>query len=237
MFVVLCSAVFGLKTGDSLQTTLVDNDSLGMTPAFVRGRLILHAPLMTFNIDSTGGDKSIWVPGPEFGFVFTPTMTFKDYYLEFPIGLQTIPPFLDKWGALGDFYFGASMRTYDGLGFGMSFRYLRAKYYPEALLVNGYMWTLDLGFPIKKINMRGIKFDWLISADMEYFTGSRPIKRYDGSAMFLTPYWQFDLSQGNIEMNVRMMFYSNFRGTKQDGSLHKPNIQNIYEAEIIYTYP
>ncbi len=75
--------------------------------------------MTTYDLGKDATSRQVWFPGVEMGFTFTPSMNFDDYYLEFPIHIQTIPPFLDKYAAMGDAGIAAYFRTYRNWGAGL----------------------------------------------------------------------------------------------------------------------
>jgi hypothetical protein len=234
LLLFLVSAAFCIVDTTSTHETIVQKLEL---PAPIRGVFSLHLPLTTFSLDSSTGGGQIWFPAPEMGLVFTPIMLFEDYYFEFPISMQTIPPFLDDLAALGDISLGANFRTFHRWGFGMSYRYLQLKHRSSTANVNGHLWTFDVGVPYQKLRLQGMKFEWLISGSLEYKASSRPIKRYDGNAIMFSPYWTFDTKYGRLEATWRTMIYSHFTGMKQTGELWDVKTPTLSEFELMFTYP
>ena len=219
--------------------TINPSDTLLKPPAYVRGIITAHAPLTLFDIGEDKDSDPVWFPGGEFGFIITPTMEFDDFYFEFPIHIQTIPPFLEKYAAIGDVGVGAYFRTWRRWGLGTSYRYLRANYYPSNALIDGHLWTLDVGVPYQQLRLQGFKFEWLVTGKLEFFgNADRPIKKYTGTAFFISPYWSFELEQGRIEILWRTMVASRFTGVRSDnGELWKAGTPTISTFEINFTYP
>ncbi len=234
LILLFAVAIFGDTT-----EVFSPSDTLLDPPAYVRGIITAHLPLTLFDMGEGEEEDPIWFPGGEFGFILTPTMEFEDYYIEFPLHIQTIPPFLEKYAAIGDVGAGAYFRTWRRWGVGTSYRYLRANYFPSNAIIEGHLWTLDVGVPYRQLRLQGFKFEWLVSGKVEFFGNTtRPIPKYTGSALFITPYWEFELEQGRIQVLWRTMVASKFTGIRRDtGELWQATTPTISTFEVLYTYP
>ncbi len=234
---------FGLLAQEDNEQQNADSlnpaDTILQVPAYIRGIFTFHLPVTTFEI---GAEKteSVWFPMAEMGFSITPTMVWDDYFLEFPLRVKTIPPFLDKYAAIGDISAAAYFRTYRNWGLGMEYRYARAKYYPGGVLLDGHIWTLDLGVPFETLWLKGLKLEWLAAGKIEWWGDTeRDIIKFSGTAFMISPYWTFELEQGDIEIIFRTMVNADFSGYRNRGRgpLYQASTPSISEFEIHYTYP
>jgi len=219
-------------------TSSSDNKRILYVSKPVQGKVTAHLPLAVFALNNEEGSSNSWFPGAELGVAFVPKMVFEDYVLEFPLSIQTIPPFFDDILTMGDISFGGYFKSYNRHGFGLDYRYLRAKHPDSEAIINAHIWGLDIGVPYKSLKMEGIKLEWLISGRCQFPKNRPKVNNYQGNAFFITPYWGYDLEYGRIQAFFRVMVSSDFKRTLTDtGEIQNIKSSSISEIEVIYTFP
>ena len=213
------------------------------TPQIFRGKILMHFPLGAFPADSAGGSY-IWLPIPEMGFTFCPTIKFKQGggWWEFPIHIMTFFPFLEKYAALGDVSFGAGLQAPPLYHFGISYRFIQGKFYPLNADFHAHIVQSNLALPIIGFSGAGVKIEWLVSSrfdmDTPYTTDEINYDHYEGSVIAIAPYWKFPLKYGQISIAYRVVVSTSLTGTEtQKQNTYSLETRTVSAFEIGYTYP
>lgn len=213
-------------------------------PPIFRGILIAELPLTVIPVDSTSGGP-IWIPVPEMGFAFHPTIRFKDGmgWWEFPANIMTFAPFLDKYGAIGDISIGAGFEAPPVYRFGIRYRYLTGVVRPVNGRFNANAFVVDVALPIQGFTSSGVRFEWVadFKLDMDRNCLAGEVVKYhyfSGTFLTLVPYWRFRPGYGEITLAIRIVLSHKITGTDtQTHSSYRVKNTSITMGEITYTFP
>ena len=219
-------------------------DSLASPPLF-RGKISIYFPFGAVPRDTTGR-HFFWIPVPEMGFKFTPTIRFKSGrgWWEFPVHIMTFFPFLDEYGALGDVSVGAGFAAPPAYRMGIYYRFMAGSFYPVDGAFYGHIVGADVSVPIKGVSIGGAKLDWVVffKFDMgkKYVSasGRKIYDHYEGSVFSIAPYWKFPLKYGEILLAYRVVLGSTITGADSEkNDAHRVQTRTASMIEFEYTYP
>ncbi len=212
-------------------------------PPLFRGVFVVHFPLAALPADSVGGSY-IWIPIPEMGFSFCPTVPFpaNNGWWEFPIHIMTLLPFLEKYVAIGDISFGAGFQFPPLYRMGIAYRFIEGRFYPVSGKFYAHIIEADIALPIKGFSGAGAKLDWIMNSNLDlgspYVSQNEAYNRYQGSAFAIAPYWKFKMQYGRLTLAYRIVLTSSIVGTEsQKQSSYTVKTRSISALEINYTYP
>jgi len=235
---ILTSSLFSAVNADSLQAAIAES----MQDKFLRGEILVHAPLMVFPLDSADG-KVTWFPVPEMGFRLTPTIGFHGGWFAFPIRIMGMFPFTDDFAALGDASAGAEVHVPPFFHGGLSYRFLRGKVYAVGGEMHSHIIGLDLGLPIEELQGSGVALDWIVNTEIELSGGftDNDIKwdAYRGNAITLKPYWSFSPGgYGEMILAYRFSILQSFEGfDNETQATYQVGKQSVNILEFQYIYP
>lgn len=236
LLLLLCSVP---TSGDETDTVSV---SISPPPLF-RGVFVVHLPLAALPADSVGGSY-IWIPIPEMGFSFCPTVPFpaNNGWWEFPIHILTLAPFIEKYAAIGDISFGAGFQFPPLYRMGIAYRFIEGRFYPVNGKFYAHIAEADIALPVKGFSGAGAKLDWIMSTNLDlgspYVSQNETYNHYQGSAFAIAPYWKFKMRYGRLTLAYRIVLTSNIVGTEsQKQSSYTVRTRSISALELNYTYP
>ncbi len=221
-----------------------EDDSVNVaSPPIFRGMMVVHFPLAALPRDSIGGSY-FWIPIPEMGFSFCPTIQFpeKNGWWEFPIHILTFFPFLEKYGAMGDVSIGAGFQVPPYYKMGIAYRFIEGKFYPVGGSFYAHIAETDFKLPIKGLPGTGVKFDWIMQTKLKmtapYTSDGKSYDRYQGSAFAVAIYWKFNLKYGQLTTSYRVVLGSKIVGTEsQKQTSYQVRTRSVSAFELEYTYP
>ena len=230
-------SVFAGVNRDSLQAAIADS----LRNKLFRGEILIHFPLVVFPLDSAGGDVT-WIPVPEMGFRFTPTIGFQGGWFAFPIRVMGMFPFTDDYAALGDASIAceAHVPPYHA---GVHYRFMRGKIYPVKGNFIAHIAGIDLGIPVSGLGGSGIAVDWLFYTKLEigrpFYQNERSWDSYEGNTLTVAPYWSFSPGgYGELTLAYRFTILQNFEGYDDETSAtYVVGKQSISLIELRYVYP
>lgn len=212
-------------------------------PPLFRGAILVHLPFAALPADSAGGSY-MWIPIPEMGFSFCPTVQFpaKNGWWEFPIHILTFCPFLEKYGAIGDISIGAGFQVPPLYRMGVAYRFIEGRFYPLKGQFYAHIIEADIALPVKGFSGAGAKVDWIFSTNLDisapYTVEDESYDHYEGSAFAIAPYWKFKLKYGQLTLAYRIVLSSNIVGVSTGKqTTYKLKTRSISALEINYTYP
>ncbi|MCK5832813.1 hypothetical protein KAH81_03985 [bacterium] len=243
VFLLICFAfiaalpIYGGVNRDSLQAAVAEE----LQDKIFRGEILIHFPLVVFPLDSAGGDVA-WIPIPEMGFRFTPTISFRGGWFAFPIRLMGMFPFTDDWVALGDasVSFEAHIPPVHA---GVHYRFMRGKVYPVKGEGYAHITGIDLGIPIEGLSGTGVSLDWITYAKLEigrtYQQSGISWDYYDGNVLTLSPYWTFSPGDyGEITLAYRFPLLQTFKGYDDETqATYDVGKGSFSMVEFRYVYP
>lgn len=238
ILLIFTSSLFAAVNRDSLQAAIADS----LQDKFLRGEILIHAPLMVFPLDSADGNVT-WFPVPEMGFRLTPTIGFHGGWFAFPIRIMGMFPFTDDFAALGDASVGAEVHVPPFFHGGLSYRFLRGKIYPVEGEMYAHVIGLDLGLPIEELQGSGVTLDWIVDAQVElgrtYTENDISWDAYEGNALTLKPYWTFSPGgYGEMTLAYRFSILQNFEGYDHETqATYTVSRQSVNILEFQYIYP
>ena len=212
-------------------------------PPLFRGVFSIHFPLAALPADSVGGSY-IWIPIPEMGFLFCPTVPFpkNNGWWEFPIHIMTLFPFLEKYAAVSDISFGAGFQVPPMYRMGISYRFIEGRFYPVSGKFYAHIAEANIAIPVKGFSGAGAIFDWIIASNLDlgspYVSQDKQYDRYTGSAFAIAPYWNFKMRYGRLRLSYRIVLASSIVGTEsQKQTTYKVKTRSVSAIEVNYTYP
>lgn len=231
-----CAILAWSDEGDSIKTSF-------SPPSLFRGVFIVHFPLAALPSDSIGGSY-IWMPIPEMGFSFCPTVQFpaKNGWWEFPIHIMTLLPFIEKYAALGDVSFGAGFQFPPLYKMGIAYRFIEGKFYPVDAKFYAHIMEADIALPVKGFSGAGAKLDWIINTNLDlgspYVSQNKTYDHYSGSAFAIAPYWNFKMQYGTLTLTYRIVLTSSIVGTEsQKQNSYTVRTRSVSALELNYIYP
>jgi len=229
---ILTSTAFAGENNDKLES-----------PALFQGKIIMHFPIGALPRDSTG-TSFFWMPIPEMGFNFCPTIPFDegDGWWEFPMHVMAFFPFLEKWGALGDISIGAGFQAPPLYRMGIAYRFMSGRFYPLEASFYTHIAEVDISLPIRGFSGAGAKFDWIITCNLDmnkpYTSDGKAYDHYEGTLFTIAPYWKFDIKYGIITLAYRLVVSSKLTGTDiGKNTSYEMKTKSVSAIEVDYTYP
>ncbi len=235
LLVLLC-AFIALHAQQTVTKTVV-------LPKILQGMLTLDMPFITLPNDS-GMSTNLWVPIPEMGFAFVPSIPFENGYgyWEFPIHAASCFPFLEEWVALSDVGVGAGFEIPPVYKLLISYRYISGRYYPIDARFNAHIASIDVKVPVRQIPNVGVRFEFATSVratlGKPYFKDGAYYDLYEGHAFAIVPNWKFPLKYGNLVLAYRVIFGADITGTDATkNNSYKAGSGTPSSLEIQYVYP
>ncbi|RKZ29967.1 hypothetical protein DRQ36_07030 [bacterium] len=233
----IVSAVFAGVNRDSLQAAIADS----LRNKLFRGEILIHFPLVVFPLDSASGDVT-WIPVPEMGFRFTPTIGFRGGWFAFPIRVMGMFPFADDYAALGDASIGCEVYV-PPYHAGVHYRLMRGKIYPVRGNFIGHIAGVDLGIPVSGLGGSGVSIDWVFYTKLElgrtFQQSGVNWDSYKGNTLTVAPYWSFTPGgYGELTLAYRFTILQSFEGYDDETSAtYEVGKQSISLIELRYVYP